>query len=138
MEEATGMPELTEDELAFLESVFELAREGRTEKLMGFIEAGVPVNLTHARGDTLLILAAYHRQAETVSFLLRAGVDLSRVNDMGQTALAAATFRNHERIVHDLLKAGADPQVGPQNAIAVARQFGLSDMEFLLNERQRR
>ncbi len=133
MEETTAKPEFTDAELQFLDSVFELAREGRTGELMSLVSSGIPVNLTNSRGDTLLILAAYHRRAETVSALLGASADTSRVNDMGQTALAAATFRCDAGIVRALLRAGADPKLGPQSAVAVAQQFELRDMLALLN-----
>ena len=124
-------PGFTDTELQFLDSVFELARQGRTGELMGVVGAGVPVNLTNSRGDTLLILAAYHRRGDTVLALLGAGADTSRVNDMGQSALAAATFRRDGGIVETLLRAGADPHLGVRSAVAVARQFGLTDMEAL-------
>lgn len=131
MDEVTVRPVFTDAELQFLDSVFELARQGRTGELMSCVGSGVPVNLTNSRGDTLLILAAYNRRADTVSALLGAGADTSRVNDMGQTALAAATFRCDAGIVSALLRAGADPHFGPQSAVAVARQFGLMDMAAL-------
>ena len=51
---------LTDDELALLRSVLDLARQGRTDELLAAVRAGVPVNLTGASGDSLLILAAYH------------------------------------------------------------------------------
>ena len=132
MNETTAKADFTDAELQFLESVFELAREGRTGELMSLVSSGIPVNLTNSRGDTLLILAAYNRRADTVSALLSASADTSRVNDMGQTALAAATFRCDAGIVGALLQAGADPHLGPQSAVAVARQFGLTDMAALL------
>jgi ankyrin repeat protein len=132
MDETTVKPDFTDAELQFLDSVFELAREGHTGELMGLVGSGIPVNLTNSRGDTLLILAAYHRRADTVSALLSASADTSRVNDMGQTALAAATFRCDAGIVGALLRAGADPHLGPKSAVAVARQFGLTDMVSLL------
>ena len=73
--------------------VFDLARSGSTEELAAYVDAGVPVNLTNDKGDTLLILAAYHGHPETVGALLDRGADHARVNDRGQTALAAAVFR---------------------------------------------
>ncbi|WP_258059159.1 ankyrin repeat domain-containing protein [Arthrobacter sp. B1805] len=131
MNETTAKPDFTDAELQFLDSVFELAREGHTGELMSLVSSGIPVNLTNSRGDTLLILAAYHRRADTVSALLSASADTSRVNDMGQTALAAATFRCDAGIVSALLLAGADPHLGSQSAVAVAQQFGLTDMATL-------
>jgi ankyrin repeat protein len=37
-----------------------LARSGDADALAAYIDAGVPVNLTNDKGDTLLMLAAYH------------------------------------------------------------------------------
>jgi ankyrin repeat protein len=127
------MPEdLTADELAFLQSAFELARIGETEQLTGYVDAGLPVNLTNSAGDTLLILAAYHRHAALVTALLERGADHARVNDRGQTALAAATFRQDAGIVTALLQAGADPDHGPKSAVAIATFFELPEMLALL------
>ena len=62
--------ELSEDELAFLQGVLDHAREGHTSELAEVIAKGVPVNLTGATGDSLLILAAYHDHPHTVRMLL--------------------------------------------------------------------
>jgi ankyrin repeat protein len=92
----------------------------------------VPVNLTNGAGDTLLILAAYHRHVDLVRTLLDRGADHARVNDMGQTALAAAVFRRHRDIVTDLLRAGADPDLGSRSAVTIATFFDLPEMLALL------
>ncbi len=132
MTDATPLSE--EEQRAFVEGVLDLAREGRTEPLMEMIEAGVPVDLSNARGDTALILAAYREHPQTVDALLKAGADTGRVNTMGQTALIAAVFRNSEPIVRALLHAGADPDIGAHTAAEVAQQFGLVDMQRILAE----
>src|SRR3954469_20506966 len=85
--------------------VFDLARGGRTEDLAAYLDAGVPADLTNDKGDTLLILAAYHGHPETVAALLDRGADHSRANDRGQTALAAAVFRQSIETVTRLLRA---------------------------------
>ncbi|TQL47674.1 hypothetical protein FB562_0740 [Homoserinimonas aerilata] len=121
-----------EETLAFAETVFEAARDGDVEKVKQLVAAGVPVNLTNARGDSLLILAAYHQHAETVDALLALGADVDRVNDMGQTAMSCAVFRNNGAIVTTLLAAGADPELGSHTALAIAQQFGLPEMVALL------
>jgi hypothetical protein len=118
---------LTDDELAFLRSVLDLARQGRTDELLAAVSAGVPVNLTSAAGDSLLILAAYHDHPGTVAALLDAGADPDRVNDRGQTALGAAVFRRSRQSVDALLAAGADPHAGERSAVDVAAFFGLSE-----------
>lgn len=124
--------ELTSDELAFLQSAFDLARSGDAEKLAAYVDAGLPVNLTNSAGDTLLLLAAYYRHADLVRALLERNADTARVNDKGQTALAAAVFRQDREIVEALLAAGADPYLGPKSAVEIARFFELADMLALL------
>lgn len=127
---------LSDEELAFLQSMFGLARAGDTPQLVTSLDAGVPVNLTNGTGDTLLILAAYHQHTETVRVLLSRGADVERVNDRGQTALAAAVFRQEGEIVSDLLSAGADPAAGGRSALDVARFFDLPEMVALLEARR--
>ena len=99
---------------------------------MAYVDAGVPVNLTNDKGDTLLILAAYHGHPGTVAALLERNADHARVNDRGQTALAAAVFRQSTDAVRHLLAAGADPDAGGPSARATAAFFDLPAMTDLL------
>jgi ankyrin repeat protein len=112
--------------------VFDVARAGSTEELAAYVDAGVPVNLTNDKGDTLLILAAYHGHLDAVGALLDRGADHSRANDRGQTALAAAVFRQSAVIVRRLMAAGADPDAGGPSARATATFFELPEMSGLL------
>jgi ankyrin repeat protein len=124
--------ELDADTIAFAHRMFDLAREGSTDELASYLAAGVPANLTNDKGDTLLILAAYHGRPETVAALLGHRADPDRVNDRGQTALAAAVFRQSAQTVSMLLAAGADPTGGSPDAIETAAFFGLPEMSALL------
>lgn len=126
------MSDLSDDELAFLESSLDLARQGGTQELAARLDAGLPVNLTSAKGDSLLLLAAYHVHPETVRELLARGADTERVNDNGQTALGAAVFRRSEPIVEALLAAGADPDLGSPSALEITRFFDIPQMARLL------
>ncbi|WP_203939860.1 ankyrin repeat domain-containing protein [Spirilliplanes yamanashiensis] len=108
--------------------MFDLARGGSTGELAANVDAGLPVNLTNGKGDTLLILAAYHDHPETVAALLARGADHGRANDRGQTALAAAVFRRNPATVDALLAAGADPDAGGPSAAETAAFFGLPEM----------
>ncbi|WP_433307559.1 ankyrin repeat domain-containing protein [Actinoplanes sp. CA-030573] len=112
--------------------MFDLARTGGTGELTANIEAGLPPNLTNDKGDTLLILAAYHNHPSTVAALLAHGADPGRVNDRGQSALAAAVFRQNAETVRSLLAAGADPDAGNPSARATAEFFKLPEMAALL------
>ena len=124
--------ELSDEELAFLRSVLDYAREGQTTELAEVIERGVPVNLTGGSGDSLLILAAYHDHPATVRMLLEHGADPDRVNDRGQTALGAAVFRRSTESVTLLLDHGADPDAGGRSAKEIAAFFELEEMSALL------
>jgi uncharacterized protein len=112
--------------------VFDLARGGHIDELVRYVDAGVPVNLTNDKGDTLLILAAYHGHPEAVGALLDRGADHSRANDRGQTALAAAVFRQSTDTVTRLIDAGADPDAGGPSARATAIFFELPAMVEVL------
>jgi hypothetical protein len=127
------MPEeLDAETIAFAHRMFDLARSGSTEALAGQLAAGLPANLTNDKGDTLLILAAYHNHPLTVAALLEHGADPARVNDRGQTALAAAVFRKNADSVRTLLAAGADPANGSPSALETAAFFDLPEMTALL------
>lgn len=103
--------------------VFDLARAGDDERLAAYLDGGVPVDLTDADGNTLVMLAAYNGRPGTVRLLAERGADVNRVNDRGQTPLAGAVFKADTEVVRALLGAGADPLAGTPNAIETARMF---------------
>ncbi|MDX2761170.1 ankyrin repeat domain-containing protein [Streptomyces europaeiscabiei] len=108
--------------------IFDLARRGETEALVSYVDAGVPADLTNDRGDSLVMLAAYHGHADAVRALLARGGAADRVNDRGQTPLAGAVFKGEEGVVRVLLDGGADPVAGTPNAIDTARMFGRNEL----------
>ena len=119
--------------IALAAKVFDLAREGDTEQLTAYLDAGVPANLTNDKGDTLLILAAYRGHTDTVAALLERGADHARINDRGQSPLAAAVFKQSADSVRALLAAGADPDAGRPSARATAQFFDLPEMTAILS-----
>jgi len=131
-------PQFTEAELAYVSSLFDAARNGDTQLLSSALDAGVPVNLTNSKGDTLLNLAAYLEREETVAMLLARGADTERVSDMGFTALVCAVFRGNEPIARALLEAGAGQATGHQHAQDVARVFGQEHLLPLLESYETR
>ena len=123
MSDAPG-PELVE----LAHEMFDLARAGEGERLAAYVDAGVPANLTDAQGNTLLMLAAYHGHAATVTGLAERGADVDRVNDRGQSPLAGAVFKDEAEVVTVLLAAGADPDAGSPTARETAAMFGRPDL----------
>ncbi|MCX2926073.1 MULTISPECIES: ankyrin repeat domain-containing protein [unclassified Streptomyces] len=108
--------------------IFDMARSGRTEELVAYVDAGVPANLTNDRGDSLVMLAAYHGHADAVRALLERGADVDRINDRGQTPLAGAAFKGDTEVVKALLRGGADPAAGTPSAVDTARMFARAEL----------
>ena len=104
--------------------MFDWARAGDAERLVAYIDAGVPVNLTDASGNTLVMLAAYHGHPSTVRLLAERGADVDRLNDRGQSPLAGAVFKDEQDVVGALLEQGADPDQGSPTARETAEMFG--------------
>lgn len=108
--------------------IFELARKGDAGALASYLDAGVPANLTNDKGETLIMLAAYHGHAEAVQVLLSRGAEPDRPNDRGQTPLAGAVFKSEDGTVRALLAGGADPSAGTPSAIDTARMFAKTEL----------
>ncbi|MFJ2113497.1 MULTISPECIES: ankyrin repeat domain-containing protein [unclassified Streptomyces] len=104
--------------------VFGLARRGEAEALAAYVDAGVSADLTNDRGDSLLMLAAYHGHTAAVQALIARGADAARANDRGQTPLAGAVFKGEDDVIRALLAGGADPTGGNPSAVDTARMFG--------------
>jgi len=64
---------MDEDVIDFATKIFDLARAGDSAALAAYVDAAVPVELTNDRGDTLLMLAAYHGHEAAVRVLLERG-----------------------------------------------------------------
>ncbi|WP_137990598.1 ankyrin repeat domain-containing protein [Streptomyces vilmorinianum] len=115
--------------------VFDLARTGDAEALAAYVDAGVPANLTNEKGDSLVMLAAYHGHADAVTALLARGADADRANDRGQTPLAGAVFKGEDAVVRALLAGGANPEAGTPSAVDTARMFGKAELLDLFDAR---
>ncbi|MEU6987697.1 ankyrin repeat domain-containing protein [Streptomyces sp. NPDC046324] len=130
------MSETPDPEVIELASkVFDLARTGDAATLAAYLDAGVPANLTNDRGDSLLMLAAYHGHADAVTALLARGADGDRANDRGQTPLAGAVFKGEDAVVRALLAGGANPEAGTPSAVDTARMFGKAELLELFGAR---
>ncbi|MFD9970884.1 ankyrin repeat domain-containing protein [Streptomyces sp. NPDC059017] len=130
------MSEAPDPEVVELASrIFDLARRGDAEALAAYVDAGVPANLANDKGDSLVMLAAYHGHAGAVTALLARGADADRANDRGQTPLAGAVFKGEDEVIRALLDGGADPEAGTPSAVDTARMFGKTDLLELFGAR---
>jgi ankyrin repeat protein len=129
--EPEGVPR-TDDPVELANWLLDRARAGEAERLADYADHGMPVDLTDAKGNTLLMLAAYHGHPETVRVLAERGADVDATNDRGQTPMAAAVFRGYADVVQVLVGAGADPDLGSPSARASAEFFERSEIAALL------
>jgi ankyrin repeat protein len=101
--------QMTEDEAAqFAEQVFNVARQGDAPMLDKLASSGLPVNLRNHKGDTLLMLAAYHGHLDAVQVLLKHKADPEIRNDNGQSPIAGAAFKGDLAMVKVLVEGGAE------------------------------
>ncbi|GAB2710181.1 ankyrin repeat domain-containing protein [Arthrobacter bambusae] len=127
--QATGADD---EAIALAHTLFDAAREGNSELLRSYLNAGAPAGMRTAAGDSLLMLAAYHGHAETVQLLLYHGADANGANDRGQTPLAGAVFKGYTEVARVLIDAGADPDAGAPTAREAARMFARTEILELL------
>ncbi|MBF4163125.1 ankyrin repeat domain-containing protein [Nocardioides acrostichi] len=116
-------PEPSPEAVELAHQLLDCAREGAAERLLAYVDAGVPVDLTDASGNTLLMLAAYHGHAHLVAALAQRGADVNRLNDRGQSPLAGAVFKAEDDVARVLVETGADPDRGAPSARETARFF---------------
>jgi ankyrin repeat protein len=128
-----AQPEPDPDVVQLAGRLFTMAREGDTDALAAYVDAGVAPDLANHSGDTLVMLAAYHGHAETVGALLARGADPNRANDRGQTPLAGAVFKDEPDVIRVLVAGGADPAAGTPSALATAAMFEREDLAALLS-----
>ncbi|KAI0101468.1 ankyrin [Hypoxylon sp. NC0597] len=113
--------------IEFAGRMYNAARAGNKEIFEQALPAGLPANLTNEKGDTLLMLAAYHGHADLVKLLIQHGADPNRINDRGQSPLAGAVFKKEDAVIEALLEGGADPEHGSPSALACLAMFKQED-----------
>lgn len=91
--------EVSQEELKRYEELqilaLDFARVGKTQDLKAMLEAGMSVNLTDHKGNTLLMLASYNGNFETTKMLLGYKAEVDKKNDRGQTPLAGVCFKGY-------------------------------------------
>ena len=111
---------------------------GDTAGLAAMLKDGLAVDAQDAKGNTLLMLAAYHGKTETVAVLLRNRATVDLRNDKGQTPLGGVAFKGYVDTATLLLDAGADPLAdqGGSTPVDYATMFGRQEILVLLRERR--
>ncbi|KFY16374.1 hypothetical protein V492_01359 [Pseudogymnoascus sp. VKM F-4246] len=92
-------PSLSPEAIAFAARVYDAARAGQMDLFEQALPAGLPANMTNEKGDSLVMLAAYHGHSELVKLLISNGANPNALNDRGQSPLAGAVFKNESEVV---------------------------------------
>ena len=139
---ATSEPALTpaeEQRYAELQQMaLDFARNGETDTLVSMLRAGLAPNLADHKGNTLLMLAAYHGQLAAAQALLDYGAEVDRPNDHGQTPLGGVAFKGDLALAELLLDHGADLEADNglgMTPLMFAAMFGRHEMVALLRDR---
>lgn len=94
------------DDLDRRERLAQLARAGRTAELLADLGEG-SADVADGKGDSLLMLAAYHGHAGTVVALIARGADAARRNARGLSPLDGAAFKGDLAVIDAILAGGA-------------------------------
>ena len=114
------------------EIALDFAREGNTQELEKMITAGINVNLSTSKEDSLLMLASYNGNYETTKMLIANNADLNKVNARDQTPLEGVCFKGDLDILKLLVENGANFE---GKAIVYASMFGNIDIvEYLKHQ----
>ncbi|KAL2072131.1 hypothetical protein VTL71DRAFT_11474 [Oculimacula yallundae] len=120
---ASTQADLPPEAIAFATRMYDAARTGQIDIFQQALPAGLPANMMNEKGDSLVMLAAYHGHASLVTLLIQHGADPNRVNDRGQTPLAGAVFKGESEVIEALLEGGADPDFGTPSAMEAVTLF---------------
>ena len=134
---APAASEFDDDTFEFANAVFDLARAGDSETFGALLGKGLPPNLRNHRGDSLLMLAAYHGHLETVRVLLQHRSDPDLRNSNGQTPLAGVAFKGDLPMIKLLLAYGADIEgASPdgRTALMIAAMFDRAGIVGLMRD----
>ena len=82
-------------------------QSGDYEAVVQFWTAGGDINIQDERGETLLMIAAFHKDERICKMLVIAGALVNLKSMRGETALDIATFAEDPEVVDLLRKYGA-------------------------------
>ncbi len=100
---------LETDVLELVRTAFAHARSGNYLALQSLLDRGLPPNVRNEKGDSLLMLASYHRHVSASILLLLRGADPELANGPdGKTPLMFAAMFDRPEMIDLLLSRGAD------------------------------
>ena len=103
----------------------DFARMGNTIELEKMINHGMSVNLKTLKDDSLIMLASYNGNIDTVKMLINHKADIDAINQRGQTPLEGVCFKGNLEIVKLLIDSGA---TNNNKALMYASMFGNKDV----------
>jgi ankyrin repeat protein len=117
------------------QDIFDIARNGDSDELKAYHKL-FPNNLDNENehGYTPLMLAAYHGNVETATYLVHHGANLNGESKYG-TPIMAAAIKGNKEIVTLLLDNGADPNSSDargNTALLYTSVFDLNEIAELL------
>lgn len=121
-----------------IETLFaDAVRDGETDLVISFLDAGMSPDLRLEKGYTPLILASYNNHAGVVEQLLAHKAQPDLQDEKGATALAGVAFKGFLPVARLLLDAGASVDLANhvgRTPLMFAVMFGRVEMARLLLE----
>lgn len=116
----------------------DFARNGDSDILESMIRAGLSVDLSDEKGNTLLMLSSYRGNVSTTRMLLDQYAQVDKRNDRGQTPLGGVCFKGNLKLAKLLLNNGADINAdngGGKTPLMFAAMFGHKEIvEYLIEK----
>jgi hypothetical protein len=82
----------------------EAAEKGETEKVMAFLDAGVPIDAFDSDGFTALMVACLHGKLQMAKLLIARGADFRLERKKGYDVITAAAFSKNVELMKFFLK----------------------------------
>ena len=99
--------------------LLEAASKNDLQRVLHFLNKGVPIEVKDSLGYTALMLAAKNGHIDIVNALSRAGAKIDNTNKGGTTALLLALQQGHIDVMNTLLANGANIGANGNNAVGL-------------------
>jgi ankyrin repeat protein len=102
--------------------------DNNTADVGKLLARGADPNTSDERGNTLLMVAVGHKNADLVDLLVNAGAKLNLRNNRGETAIMLASYQGFKDIVEKLYLKGAEINHAGWNPLIYAASGGHTDI----------